>query len=115
MSCGSLKRAASLLSDPTPPPTASRNVPSPENLTMRLLPPRCPSATQMSPFGATTTPDGPLKWCSSSPHTPASPRRITTSPRWSSFSTWCPMPIRSPGVARESPCDPPSVTHRKPS
>ena len=61
MSCGSLKRAASLLSEPTPPPMASRNLPSGANLTMRLLPPRCPSATQMSPFGATTTPDGPVE------------------------------------------------------
>ena len=88
MSCGSLKRAASLLSEPTPPPIDSRNVPSFENLTIRLLPPRCPSDTQMSPFGATTTPDGPLKCRSSAPQTPASPRRITTSPRWFSLSTW---------------------------
>ena len=94
---------------------AKRNVPSPENFTMRLLPPRCPSDTQMSPSGETTTPDGPLKCDSSSPQTPASPSRMTTSPCWFSFSTWWPMPMLSPSAARRSPCDPPSVTHRKPS
>ena len=61
MSWGSLKPPGSRLSEPTPPPTARTKVPSLVSLTMRLLPPRWPSAIQMSPFGAIATPDGPLK------------------------------------------------------
>ena len=80
MSWGSLKRPGSRLSDPTPPPTASTKLPSLDSFTMRLLPPLWPSATQMSPSGDMATPDGPLKCVSSSPCTPASPMRITTSP-----------------------------------
>ena len=56
MSWGSLKPPGSRLSEPTPPPTARTKVPSLASLTMRLLPPRWPSAIQMSPSGAIATP-----------------------------------------------------------
>ena len=92
-----------------------QNSPSFVNLTIRLLPPRCPSVTQMSPFGAMTTPDGPLKCFGPYPETAASPMVIITSPSWLSLKTWCPMPRRIPSTSRRSPAGAPSVTQRYPS
>ena len=56
-------------------------VPSFENLTIRaLVSPPCPSATKMSPLGATRTSEGELKVSGPSPVTPALPSVIRTLP-----------------------------------
>ena len=69
------------------------NFPALENLTMRLLPPApWPSATKISPLGATKTSDGPLKVSRPSPVTPALPSVINNLPSGLNFKTWWPLP-----------------------
>ncbi|MDB2544206.1 hypothetical protein N9X63_03955 [Woeseiaceae bacterium] len=75
-----MNKPCSAVADSIPPPICKMNFPSFENFTRRLLPPRCPSVTQISPLGATSTCEGPLKCVSSSPGTAASPRVIKISP-----------------------------------
>src|SRR5215472_13906228 len=62
-------------------PQALMNFPSFENFTMRALVfSPCPSATKMSPLGATKTSDSPLKVSGPSPATPGLPSVIKTFP-----------------------------------
>ena len=58
---------------------------------------------------------GPLKCIWSSPDTPASPRRIKTSPSCLILTTWWPMPFSAPGAPLASPFGAPSVIQKLPS
>src|SRR5262245_40602768 len=58
---------------------------------VRLSP--CPSATKMSPLGATTTSDGPLKVSGPSPATPGLPSVISTFPSELNLMTVWPLPL----------------------
>src|SRR5262245_46858130 len=82
------------------------NLPFLSNLTMRALVFRpCPSATKMSPFGATSTADGALNSSGPSPATPGLPSVISTLPSGLNLNTWWPLP----SLPR------PSVTHTLPA
>src|SRR5579863_6908436 len=102
-------RACGMSNSPGPVPFFPQvlmNFPSLENFTMRLFDsPPWPSATKMSPLGATTTSDGMLNVSGPLPATPALPSVSRTFPSGENLKTWCPFP--------SFPW--PSVTHTLPS
>ena len=70
------------------------NLPSFVSFTIRaLVSPPCPSATKMSPFGATRTSEGPLKVSGPSPETPGLPNVIKSFPSGLNFITVWPLPF----------------------
>jgi len=89
------------------------NCPPFENFTMRafVFSP-CPSATKMSPLGATRTSDGPLKVSGPSPATPGLPSVISTFPSELNLVTVWPFPLPPlpsvtqmlPSRSAKSPC-----------
>jgi hypothetical protein len=82
------------------------NFPSCENLTiLAFVSPPWPSATKMSPFGATATSLGSLNLSGAVPRTPAVPSVSSTFPSRLNLKTWCPLPSASRA----------SVTHTAPS
>src|SRR5215472_15941764 len=93
----SMARAWGTSNSPCPLPAlpqALMNFPSFENFTMRALVfSPCPSATKMSPLGATKTSDGPLKVSDPSPATPGLPRVIKTFPSELNLTTVWPLPL----------------------
>src|SRR6516164_2345470 len=93
----SMARACGTSNSPCPLPAlpqALMNLPSLENFTMRafVFSP-CPSATKMSPLGATKTSDGPLKVSGPSPATPGLPSVISTFPSELNLMTVWPLPL----------------------
>ena len=75
-------------------PQVLMNLPSAENLTMRALEvPPCPSATKMSPLGATATAEGRLKKPGASPGMPGLPSVISTFPSGLNLTTMWPLPF----------------------
>src|SRR5215475_9859506 len=104
----SMARAWGTSNSPCPLPAlpqALMNFPSFENFTMRafVFSP-CPSATKMSPLGATRTSDGPLKVSGPSPATPGLPSVISTFPSGLNLITVWPLPLPSlPSVTQTLP------------
>src|SRR5258708_834627 len=95
-------------SSPGPEPFLPQNLmnlPSLVNFTIRaLVLPPCPSATKMSPFGATRTADGALNSSGPLPATPALPSVINTRPSGLNLKTWWPFPsLPSPSVTQTLP------------
>src|SRR5258705_5515076 len=86
-------------------PHVLMNLPSLLNFTMRaLVLPPCPSATKMSPFGATRTADGALNSSGPLPATPALPSVINTRPSGLNLIPWWPFPsLPSPSVTQTLP------------
>ena len=70
-------------------PHVLMNLPSLANFTMRaLVLPPCPSATKMSPFGATTTADGALNSSGPLPGSFALPSVSSSLPSGLNLNTW---------------------------
>src|SRR6202030_3724662 len=86
-------------------PQVVMNLPSREYLTMRsLVLSPWPSAMKMSPFGATTTSDGPLSSLSPLPATPGLPIVIITRPAGVNFIAVSPRPLPAwPSVTQTLP------------
>src|ERR1700726_1866042 len=94
-------------------PQVATNLPSREYLTIRsLVLSPWPSAMKISPFGATTTSDGPLSSLSPLPATPGLPIVISRRPSGLSFSAVWPLPFSPlpsvtqtlPSLSVPSPC-----------
>src|SRR3984957_889285 len=86
-------------------PQALMNLPLLSNFTMRaLVLPPWPSATKMSPFGATSTADGALNSSGPLPATPALPSRISSLPSGLNLMTCWPLPsLPRPSVTQTLP------------
>ncbi len=69
-------------------------LPSLVNFTIRLFEsPPCPSATKISPLGATRMSEGALKVSGVLPATPGLPKVINSLPSWLNFITVWPLPL----------------------
>src|SRR5262245_32892799 len=90
-------RLCGALNSPGPAPGLPhvfRNLPVLSNFTMRMFEPASwPSATKMSPFGATATSDGELNSSLPEPATPALPSVSSTAPVGLNLMTWCPLSL----------------------
>src|SRR5215470_11369633 len=86
-------------------PQVLMNLPVLSNLTMRaLVLPPWPSATKMSPLGATSVAEGALNSSGPLPATPGLPSVINTLPSGLNLNTWWPLPsFPSPSITHTFP------------